>query len=299
MHLQELKLVVSSEVVDELVDQLMESGALSVAIEDAYADTEQEQKIFDDPMYQDQQGPELWHHSLIYALFNPDIVLELLIQSLLKKLNIEAKKIVIGVLENKDWVQASQAQFETIYISDQLCIAPSWRKPEKEVKYVVQLDPGLAFGTGSHPTTFLCLTWLEKHVQKNQSVLDYGCGSGILAIAAKKLGAGDTFGVDINRQAILSSRENAKVNEVEVHFYLPEDFVRTRPFDIVIANILANPLKMLAQLLSSYVSSGGYLVLSGLLCAQEQEIIPYYQDAFDLSLWSNLDGWICLVGRKF
>jgi ribosomal protein L11 methyltransferase len=297
MHLQELKLIVSSEVVDELVDQLMDSGALSVAIEDAYADTEQEQKIFDDPMYQEE--PELWRNSLVYALFNPDVVLKPLIQSLLKKLNITAEKIVISVLENKDWVQASQAQFETIYISDQLCIAPSWRKPEKEVTCAVKLDPGLAFGTGSHPTTFLCLSWLEKHVQKNQSVLDYGCGSGILAITAKKLGAGDTFGVDIDRQAILCSRENAKANEVAVDFYLPEDFVRTRPFDIVIANILANPLKMLAQLLSSYVSSGGYLVLSGLLCEQEQEIIPYYQDAFDLSLWSKLDGWICLVGRKF
>lgn len=299
MHLQELKLVVSSAVVDELVDQLMDSGALSVAIEDAYADTEQEQKIFDESIYQDQEEPELWHHSLIYALFNPDVFLEPLIESLLKKLNIAAEKIVIGVLENKDWIQASQAQFETIYISDQLCITPSWRTPEKEVTYAVKLDPGLAFGTGSHPTTFLCLSWLEKHLQKNQSVLDYGCGSGILAITAKKLGAGDTFGVDIDRQAILCSRENAKVNEVEVDFYLPEDFVRTQPFDIVIANILANPLKMLAQLLSSYVSSGGYLVLSGLLCEQEQEIIPYYRDAFDLSLWSNLDGWICLVGRKF
>jgi ribosomal protein L11 methyltransferase len=205
------------------------------------------------------------------------------------------------VVPEQDWVRLTQAQFEPIPISDRLWIVPSWHDAADYVKatnaIVLVLDPGLAFGTGSHPTTRLCLKWLEQQLTAGVSVLDYGCGSGILAIAAKKLGAGYVVGSDVDTQAITSSRANAQINQVAAEFYLP-DAMPTADFDVLVANILTNPLKALMPLLAARVKSGGRIALSGILAEQADELIALYQTAFDMRLWAAEEGWVCLEGIK-
>jgi ribosomal protein L11 methyltransferase len=161
----------------------------------------------------------------------------------------------------------------------------------------IELDPGLAFGTGSHPTTHLCLAWLEAHLPQGATVLDYGCGSGILAIAARKLGAGRTWAVDIDEQAVIATRDNANVNGVELDAMLPDD-LGDGESEVVVANILSNPLKVLAPMLCARVAPGGSLVLSGVLARQAQEVCAIYDRWLPMSVWRERDGWVCLHGRK-
>jgi ribosomal protein L11 methyltransferase len=213
-------------------------------------------------------------------------------------------------INDQDWVSITQSQFEPIPIGNKLVIMPSWHIEESLSnnkfgdRAVISLDPGLAFGTGSHPTTNLCLQWVEQNINSNiTNILDYGCGSGILAIAAYKMGGKNVVGVDIDIQAVESAKYNAGNNNCNINFYIPDDktWIDHTPntFDIVLANILSNPLKLMCGLLANRVNhAGGYLVLSGILSRQAHEIQEVYKPYMHMEVWQELDGWVCMVGRK-
>jgi ribosomal protein L11 methyltransferase len=203
-------------------------------------------------------------------------------------------------VEEQDWVRLTQSQFEPIHIGKNIWVVPSWHDAPDPDGLVLELDPGLAFGTGSHPTTRLCMEWLEAHPPVGQTVLDYGCGSGILAMIAKKLGAASVAGVDIDPQAIESARYNSERNRCEIDYYLPEVFgasPQPKTFDVVVANILSSPLKLMAPMLSSRVAPGGMLVLSGILVRQAEEVAEAYAPFIKLSVWAEHDGWVVLSGQ--
>jgi ribosomal protein L11 methyltransferase len=201
-------------------------------------------------------------------------------------------------------VRLTQSQFEPIHIGTNIWVVPSWHEAPDPNGLILELDPGLAFGTGSHPTTRLCMEWLEAHPAPGKTVLDYGCGSGILAMVAKKMGAGDVAGVDIDPQAIESARDNAERNSCEIDFYLPDAFAASPKaqhasgrFDIVVANILSSPLKLMAPMLSGRVAPGGSLTLSGVLARQAEEVLAAYAPFIKLGVWAEQDGWVALHGR--
>ncbi len=290
-----LKLAAAGEAAETLADALMEAGALSVSIEDRDAGTDAELPQFGEPGLDD---PKAWQRNWVVALLEADADIAALLAQLKLPAEIERE---IEVVPEQDWVRLTQAQFEPIPISDRLWIVPSWHDAADFVTtpnaIVLVLDPGLAFGTGSHPTTRLCLKWLEQHVQGGESVLDYGCGSGILAIAAKKLGAGHVVGSDVDAQAITASRNNAESNRTEAAFFLP-DALPAGEFDVLVANILTNPLKALMPLLAGRVKPGGRIALSGILAEQAAEVLALYSQFFDMRLWATEDGWVCLSGTK-
>mgnify|MGYP001593222858 CR=1 FL=1 len=196
-----------------------------------------------------------------------------------------------------DWVRATQAQFEPIRISERIWIVPSWHTPPDPHALNLVLDPGLAFGTGSHPTTRLCLAWLEARLRGGESVLDYGCGSGILAIAAARLGAGEVVGIDIDPEAVRTARTNAAANQARARF-AATDTPLPPPSDLVLANILAGPLKVLAPLLAAHTRPGGRIVLAGLLDAQSADVTAAYAPWFDMSAFASAEGWTALEGRR-
>lgn len=200
-------------------------------------------------------------------------------------------------VEDQDWVRITQAQFQPVRISARLWIVPSWHTPPDPAAVNLVLDPGLAFGTGTHPTTRLCLRWLDAHLRGGEDVLDYGCGSGILAIAAMKLGAGCATGVDIDPQAVQVSRENAAINRVEAAFYTVESAPPLEA-DIVLANILSNPLKVLAPALAAATRPGGRIVLSGILSDQGEEVAAAYRPWFHMDQAVHDEGWVCLAGVR-
>jgi len=293
-----LSLVVDSDAAhaEALSEALLELGALSVDLLDADADTPDEHAIFGEP---GEPPPGVWQHNRVSALFdsNKDVVAILHNASALIGLD-QVPGHHIETLDDNDWVRLTQSQFEPIPISSRLWIVPTWHTASDPNAINIVLDPGLAFGTGSHPTTRLCLRWLDSNLQGGENVLDYGCGSGILAIAAMKLGAAHATGVDVDFQAVSASRDNAIANQVEnVQFYLPDDAPQSS-YDLVIANILTNPLRLLAPLLAKATQSGGQIVLSGILEEQAQEVMSIYQQWFDLSTPIFEDGWSCLSGRK-
>jgi ribosomal protein L11 methyltransferase len=200
---------------------------------------------------------------------------------------------------DQDWVRLTQSQFEPIHIGKNIWVVPSWHDAPNPDALILELDPGLAFGTGSHPTTKLCMEWLEMNLRSPQSVLDYGCGSGILAMLANKVGAHPVDGVDIDPQAIVSARENAERNQCDVTFFLPEDFATARQgqrYDVVVANILSGPLKVMAPMLCGRVAKGGWLVLSGVLARQADEVIACYKNYIQLSVSAEFEGWVALAG---
>jgi len=291
---QLLKIPADQALADRLSDALMELGALSVSIEDAHAGTADEQPIFGEPgMLQ-----ETWHDSLVSALFDPGAdVTELLSQASQSIGLSAAPQHRIEALAEQDWVRLTQSQFDPIQISPRLWIVPSWHVAPDPSAIVLVLDPGLAFGTGSHPTTRLCLQWLDRALPHNASVLDYGCGSGILAIAAKKLGAGTVVGVDIDPQAVQAARDNTERNAAAVNFYLPDGLPEAQ-YAVVIANILSNPLKVLAPLLAARVLLHGQIVLSGILAEQAEEMRILYGEWFDMHPALCEEGWACLSGIK-
>jgi ribosomal protein L11 methyltransferase len=201
------------------------------------------------------------------------------------------------VVPERDWVRASRAQFAPLRITDELWIVPTWIDPPRPDAVNIRLDPGLAFGTGAHPTTRLCLRYLAGHVTRTESVLDYGCGSGILAIAAAKLGAGHVVGVDIDPQALHASVDNARENRASAQF-LHADAPLTGRFTIVVANILANPLRLLAPALAARTRPGGRIALSGVLAAQADEVSAAYAPWFEMQTQAEEDGWVLLAGRR-
>jgi ribosomal protein L11 methyltransferase len=198
---------------------------------------------------------------------------------------------------DQDWVRLTQSQFQPIPVGDRLVIVPSWHAPADDGRIPIVLDPGLAFGTGSHPTTRLCLQWLERHLHPGATVIDYGCGSGILGIAAARLGASAVVGIDIDPQAIASTRDNAAANGVAVDARASLD-ARPQPADVVVANILSSPLKLLAPVLVDLVRPGGALVLSGVLERQIDEVAAAYAPRLALSVDGLAEGWACLAGTR-
>lgn len=290
MAWQELRLRTDSKQAEAYSDALFDLGALSVSIEDAAADTADEKPIFGEP---GEPVDQLWDNSIVLALFDVEIDVAAIVTSAAATLKLAAPSYDIVNVADQDWVRLTQSQFDPIPISPRLWITPTWHECPDPAAVSIQLDPGLAFGTGSHPTTRLCLQWLDTNIAGGENVLDYGCGSGILAIAALKLGAGETDGVDIDAQAMIASHQNAEQNGVVGQFYLP-DAAPSKTYDLVVANILTNPLKALAPLLAARCRSGGRLVLSGILAEQAHEIVAIYNEWFDFTTPAEFEGWVCL-----
>lgn len=294
MSYQQITINVNDAVAERLADALMEHGALSAAIEDAYAGTENEQAIFGEPGMPTEQ---IWQQSKVIALFGEHDDAAAVIQAASQDCGLQDLDYTGEILEDQDWVRLTQSQFDPIQISERLWITPSWHDAPEGNAVNLQLDPGLAFGTGSHPTTRLCLKWLDTQLAGGESVLDYGCGSGILTIAALKLGAGSAVGVDIDEQAIRASKDNAAQNNVDAQFYLPDGLPQGQ-FDVVVANILANPLRMLGEMLAARTKQGGRIVLSGLLDEQVEELSGIYSQWFDIEPAEIEEGWARLSGVK-
>ncbi len=281
---------------EALSEALLELGALSVDLLDADAGTPDEQAIFGEP---GEPLPGVWQHNRISALFDENHDVPAILSEAADRIGLDQLPIYrVETLEDHDWVRLTQSQFEPIRISQRLWIVPTWHEPGDLAAVNIVLDPGLAFGTGSHPTTRLCLRWLDNHIRGGESVLDYGCGSGILAIAALKLGAARAVGVDVDSQAVTASRDNAAANHTEnAQFCQPCDTPQGS-YDVVVANILTNPLRMLAPLLAGTTRQGGRIVLSGILEEQAQEMMDIYRQWFDLDVPVFEEGWACLSGVK-
>jgi len=275
-------------------DTLLAAGALSVDVADAHAGTSSERALYGEPG-ESELAP--WPVSRLVALFDASLDVEAVLVSAAADLDEPVPAHSLAPIADTDWVRESQAQFAPLQVSDGLWIVPSWREPVDAAAINVRLDPGRAFGTGSHATTLLCLRWLAANCVAHTSVLDYGCGSGILAIAAAKLGAGRVMGIDVDPQAIAVSRANAAANGVVAEFGAP-DALSTQRFDVVVANILANPLELLAPLLAARVRVGGQLVLSGILTAQADHVAATYGRWFNIAPWGSAEGWVALAGVR-
>ena len=276
-------------------DALLEEGACSVDVTDAEAGTPHESPIFGEPGGETESAFGL---NRIVALFAAEGDVGSAVERAAASSGFSGTPDYrISDVQEQDWVRLTQSQFDPIRISDRLWIVPSWHAPPDATALNIILDPGLAFGTGSHPTTRLCLDWLEARLSPSQSVIDYGCGSGILAIAAGKLGAARVCGIDIDEQAVISSRYNAARNGVKAEFTNAEAPLPP-PADIVIANILANPLKVLAPLLARLTLPGGWVVLSGILTAQAAEMAAIYRTWFDMEPPVAEQGWVRLTGLR-
>ena len=300
MSWTEIVIEVARTHAEPLSDALMESGALSVSVEDADLGTDAEQPLFGEPGMEPTETA--WERSRVVALTPEEADHAALIAEAAEAVGLAADKVSFTLREvaEQDWVRLTQSQFEPIHIGKNIWVVPSWHEAPDPSALVLELDPGLAFGTGSHPTTRLCMEWLEAHPPVDLSVLDYGCGSGILAMVAKKLGAQDVVGIDIDPQAIDAARDNTARNHCEVQYFVPDDFAesgREHAFNVVVANILANPLKLMAPMLSGRVKPGGQLVLSGVLATQVEDVVAIYSPFIELSVWRELDGWVALAGR--
>lgn len=278
---------------DAFGDALLEAGALSVSVEDADAGTADEKPIFGEP----GATTGLWQACKLAALFPAQTDAAAIARNTASLLGFELSALEVTQQEDLDWVAQNRAQFVPIEITPELFIVPTWHEPSNLAATNIRLDPGAAFGTGSHPTTKLCLQWLTTQSLGGKTVLDYGTGSGILAIAAVLKGARETIGVDIDPQAIAAARANAIQNNVDIAFSTT-DTVLHYVADITLANILANPLKVLAPLLAAHTHKGGSLVLAGLLDHQAEEIIAIYAPWFTLTVWQSMEGWSCLAGIK-
>lgn len=281
--------------VEAFSDALLAQGAISVSVEDADAGTEREQPQFGEP---GAETAPLWAHSLVVALFPPGSDIAALAREAAAAAGLDpAPDYTVTEVAEQNWVQLTQAQFDPIAINERLWIVPSWHQAPDPQAINLILDPGMAFGTGSHPTTRLCLEWLCRAVTPGASVLDYGCGSGILAIAAARLGAGEVTGVDIDDNALAAAADNAARNGVQLTLRHSRERLAAR-FDIVVANILANPLCLLAPLLSQLTRQGGRIALSGILEGQAEQVRAAYRPAFELTVGSAREGWVLLEGVR-
>lgn len=283
---------------EALSDALMEAGALSVSIEDADAGTEAERPQFGEPGH---LPTALWDHSRVIALFDGTAdagELGAMLAEAARAAGFDAvPPFTTETVAEQNWVQLTQSQFDPIRITDRLWIVPSWHAAPDPAAINIELDPGMAFGTGSHPTTRLCLEWLCGAVTPGCSVLDYGCGSGILGIAAAKLGAGEVLGIDIDEKAVEAARDNAACNQAAMRLQHSAVPVGDR-FDLVVANILTNPLCVLAPAISARVAPGGRVALSGVLETQAEQVIEAWAPHIALHVGAAHDGWIRLEGRR-
>jgi len=295
MGWQSVSFLTEAASAEPLCDALLEAGALAASIEDADAGTPDEQPQFGEPGSVNSPG---WKHSRIVALLEADADVAGLLAAASKAIGLEAiADYAVEMVAEQNWVQLTQSQFDPIRVSERLWIVPSWHESPDPAAINLILDPGMAFGTGSHPTTRLCLEWLEREVTAGCSLLDYGCGSGILAIAAARLGAGKVAGVDIDSQAVEAARANAERNGVSALF-ADSDQPVAGEYDVVVANILSNPLRVLAPAICAHVRSGGRLALSGILREQATEIIGIYARWLPLEVADVREDWVCLAGRK-
>ncbi len=289
----ELRLQCPQDQVEQISDALMALDALSVSVEDADAHTEQEQALFGEPgMPPPAAG---WLRSQVVALFDTEAA-ALDAGQLLALQDFFADSSLLGIhtVEEQDWVRLTQSQFEPVPITNEFWVVPSWHQPPAQAKWVLRLDPGLAFGTGTHPTTRMCLRWIATHPPLGERVLDYGCGSGILAIGAAMMGAAHVDAVDIDADAVKATLANATDNRVSVNTGLPD--MAQGLYALVIANILAAPLKVLAPLLCAHVQQGGQLLLAGILERQVDEIQAAYQTHMTLQVADRQDGWVLMHG---
>ncbi len=295
MAWQALEFEVSGADVEALSDALFDAGALSIDVTDADEGSVKERAIYLEP------GEEIllsWGYNLVVGLFDKDIeVADIFsfVSDVLQPLQLSPPQT--RLVDDQDWVRLTQQQFQPIQITKRLQISPSWSAVKVTSEINIILDPGLAFGTGSHPTTQLCLHWLESNLVSGQAVIDYGCGSGVLGIAAKMFGAGRVVGIDIDEDALAASQYNALRNEVDLEV-VPAGDSFNEQVDIVIANILPSPLKVLAPLFSQLVKPGGDIVLSGILVSHEQELLSIYGRWFEMSTFQTMDDWVCLQGTK-
>lgn len=280
------------EVIGEAFDAL---DALSVSVEDADAQTPAEQALFGEPgMPPPKEG---WQRSRVVALFAGQSQADEAAMLLQAQDFFEGCQL-LGVrrVEEQDWVRLTQSQFAPVEITPEFWIVPTWHEVPSQARQTIRLDPGLAFGTGTHPTTHMCLRWIATHGLQGQRVLDYGCGSGILAIGAAKYGAQQIDAVDIDEAAVTSTRLNAEANGVQLNAGLPE--LARGQYQTVLANILATPLKVLAPLLCAHVQSGGQLVLAGILERQAEELQQAYAPWVRLEVADAREGWILMTARK-
>jgi ribosomal protein L11 methyltransferase len=296
----ELEFIVDGERVDAWSDALLAAGALSVQVEDADADGEAEQAIFGEPG-EPPPAPG-WHRSRLRVMLEGDADDPLAGVALLAQAAGIAGEPVPARTERRavaerDWVGETQAQFAPIEIGPRLRITPSWHPVgDDDLGRSIVLDPGLAFGTGSHPTTRMCLRWIEREMPSGLRIIDYGCGSGILAIAAARLGAREVVAIDIDDQALAATAENARANRVALEIRSSRD-AAPAPADVVLANILANPLKLLAPMLESLVRPGGTILLAGLLERQVDEVAACYTHC-RMQVDQVDEGWACLRGTR-
>ncbi len=294
MAWQRVALVVSGAQAQRLADALEEAGALSIEISDADAGTDAEHAVFGEPGA--YEG--LWPRCRVSALFALEADVSFAVDWAMHAS--ESRSLAgasIDRVEDADWVALTQRQFDPIRAGERLWIVPTWHEPPEPGAINVILDPGAAFGTGSHPTTRLCLAWLERNVRTGDSVLDYGCGSGILGIAALKLGAASARGVDVDPLAIEAARYNSLRNGVALQVVDAQDALPGAA-RITVANILANPLRMLAPLLASHTLPGGLIALSGILEAQADEVVASYAPWAALDVVARDSGWVLLAGRR-
>jgi ribosomal protein L11 methyltransferase len=288
---------------DALSEALLTAGAISVSVEDAQAGTDEETPQFGEPGGANGQPiVPLWAESRVVALFDPapDLIGRIAAATIAAGID-DLPEIELEDVAEQDWVRLTQSQFDPIRINDRLWIVPSWHAAPDPSAINLMLDPGLAFGTGSHPTTFLCLQWLSEILGgepgRPLSVLDYGCGSGILGIAAAKLGAASVLGVDIDDNALIAAGDNAINNKVALALRHSKEPLDER-FDIVIANILTNPLCVLAPLLAGRVATGGRIALAGVLAPQAAQVIAAYTPWLALYVGAEREGWVRLEGQQ-
>lgn len=296
MALHELVLRIDFEHVEPLSDLLVEElDALSVSVEDADAGTDDERPLFGEPgMPPPQAG---WQRSTVRALFDSEAAADQAATLLLSSPDRAATLHLQSLqpVEAQDWVRVTQAQFEPVPVSPGFWVVPSWHETPAGASHAIRLDPGMAFGTGTHPTTRMCLRWIAGHAQPWPRVLDYGCGSGILAIGAALHGAKAIDAVDIDDAAVQATEANAVANQVALRAGRPDQ--AEGRYALVLANILATPLRLLAPLLSAHVASGGHLVLAGILERQAESLQAAYAPWIDLQVQDREDGWILMVGQ--
>lgn len=300
MSMQELSLACPQDQVDALSEALEALDALSVSVEDADAHTDAEQALFGEPGMPAPRSA--WTRSRVVALFQNEVLARealalLQVQEFFKGCEV----LELAPLAEQDWVRLTQSQFAPVPITPTFWIVPTWHEPPTEARQVIRLDPGLAFGTGTHPTTRMCLRWIAQRAATSAGpnalgrVLDYGCGSGILAIGAATFGASDIDAVDIDAAAVDATRYNTQANGVALNSGLPD--CAHGDYDTVLANILATPLRVLAPLLCAHVAPGGRLVLAGILERQVEELQEAYAPWLALAVEDQEDGWVLMTGK--